>query len=179
MEENIKEKDFATMLNEQLEEQKMKVVEEGINPENIEYLSELVDICKDLKKIEKIDYEMEESNMMYRESGYGYSNSGDYGRRSRDSRGRYNEGGQYGRRSSGGYRGHDMLDTMYQHYGNYGASRDEYHNSGDYRAKEDSKMALKKMLESAEDFMAMLMEEAESQEEVEMVKQTAKEIAMM
>lgn len=170
----MKEKDFMNTLHEQLEEQKIKVVEEGINPDNIGYLSELIDICKDLKKIEKIDYEMEESNMMYRDGGY------DYGRRSRDSRGRYNEGGQYNRRGSGrGYRGHDMLDMMSQHYSTYGASKDEYRNSGDYRAQEDSKMALKKMLESAEDFMAMLMEEAESQEEVEMVKQTAKEIAMM
>lgn len=174
MDEETKNTDFTEMLMQQLEEQKHKVVEEGISPDNIEYLSELVDICKDLKKIEKIDYEMEESNMMYRDGGY------DYGRRSRDSRGRYNEGGQYNRRSSGrGYRGHDMLDMMNQHYSTYGASKDEYRNSGDYRAQEDSKMALKKMLESAEDFMAMLMEEAESQEEVEMVKQTAKEIAMM
>lgn len=177
MDEETKNTDFTETLMQQLEEQKHKVVEEGISPDNIEYLSELVDICKDLKKIEKIDCEMEESKMMYGESGYGYSTGGAYGRRSRDSRGRYNEGSQYGRR--GRYRGHDMLDTMQQHYGNYGESRDQYHNSGDYRAKEDSKMALKKMLQSAEEFMAMLMEEAESQEEVEIVKETAKEIAMM
>ena len=172
MEDNKDTKDYKDMLMEQLEQQKIQIVEEGINPDNITYLSELIDICKDLKKIEKIDYEMEESDMYYRNRDYDYNEDERYGRRRRDARGRYMEGGQHSR-------GHEMLDKMSEHYGKYKNAHDDYITSGHYGAKDSSKIALQKMLESVEDFMAMLMEDAESQDEVEMVRQTAKEISMM
>ena len=47
------------------------------------------------------------------------------------------------------------------------------------RASRITKRSLKYMLESMEDFAHMLREEAQSQEEVEMIRQTAQRIAQM
>ena len=48
-----------------------------------------------------------------------------------------------------------------------------------YGANEDTKRSLKYMLESMEDFARKLREEASSQEEVMMIKETAQRIAQM
>ena len=62
---------------------------------------------------------------------------------------------------------------MYDHYGRYEEGRQRY------GANEDTKRSLKYMLESMEDFARMLRDEAQSQEEVEMIRQTAQRIAQM
>lgn len=113
-----------------------------------------------------------------------YGNYGDnYGRRSRDSRGRYTEGGySEGSYSARGYdskyRGEEMLDDMHYNYGAYSEAREQY-GRGNYGAKEDTMESFKYMLKSFKDFFKHLQKDANSQEEMEMLKKTAKEIAEM
>ena len=71
------------------------------------------------------------------------------------------------------YRGHEALDRMGAEYGRY----QEY--GARYGANEDTKRSLKYMLESMEDFARMLKEDAKSQEEVQMIRETAQRIASM
>ena len=142
-----------------------KLLEESqgeINMNNLEALGDLIDIHKDIAN-EKY-WCMKEENDMY--GGY-YEGRRDYGRYDRDS---------YGRRerdSRGRYKGHDHLDRMYDYYGRYMDGYDRY------GASEDTKRSLEYMLRSMEDFAHMLKEDAHSQEEVEMIRQTAQRIAQM
>lgn len=193
MEEEKKEiKDWCEETIKQVEKEIENISNENISTNNIDYLYRLVDIHKDLKNEiywkEKID--------MYRESGnYGnYGNYGEYndsyGRRGVPGSGRgryreggyneggYNEGGSYGRRGvkgtgRGRYRGEEMMDEMYMNYGEYSEGRDNY------GADQSTLQSLDKMLESVKKFMKHLEQEATSQEEVKMIKETAKEISMM
>lgn len=153
-------------------EETLKIVESqigdinnsGIVSSNIDYLYKLVDIHKDLSN-EK--YWKEKLDIMYRE----YNDN--YGRRRRDSRGRYMTG-EYGRRGmSGRYRGEDHIDDMYSNYQNYSEGRDAY------GADQETLKSLEKMLKSTKDFMKMLNREAKSEEEVEMIRETAREISEM
>lgn len=136
-----------------------QILDEGINTSNLD----------PLYKLTKIKHIAKEDKDMYREYGnyYGRDNYGrgdyrgynDYGRRERDGRGRY--------------RGHEHLDRAYDYYGRYEEGRERY------GANEDTKRSLKYMLESMEDFARMLREEAQSQDEIEMIRQTAQRISQM
>ena len=143
-----------------------KILNEGIeNNNNLEYLDKLVDIQKDIYKIKCMK---EEKDM--------YGNYGDnYGRRlGYDSYGRERYGENYSRRGyDTKYRGHEYLERMEDNYGRYMYGRERYGNS------EDTKRSLKYMLESMEDFAHKLKEDAQSQEEVDMIRETAQRIANM
>ena len=101
---------------------------------------------------------------------------------------RYGEYSTYGRRGSYGrrgydakYRGHrpeDRLDEMYMNYQAYSEGREAY-GRGSYGAREDSMMCLETMLESMEDFVKMLKEEASSQEEIDLIHKYIKKISEM
>ena len=166
-------KNWCEKTIENAEKQISMINEENIGTNNIEYLTKLIDIHKDLMN-EKY---WEEKMMFMRYNNYNDYNDYDrdeYGRRSRDSRGRYNESGNYGRRGyDAKYRGYDSLDRMYNDYGRYM----EY--SENYGHNEDTKKSLKYMLESMEDFARMLKEDAQSEDEVMMIRQTAQRIAQM
>lgn len=145
-----------------------QIIENGVITENIELLYKLIDIHKDIEN-EKYWKEKEE-NMMYRD----YDNYG--GGRSRDSRGRYTE--SYGRRGvpgtgRGRYRGYDMIEEMGEHYGNYSEGRDTYGND------RETEKSFDKMLQSLEDFTYLIMQEADSQDEIEKVRRTARKISEM
>lgn len=166
-------KESKVSLSEQIDKQIESILEKGINTDNITYLGKLIDINKDC---ENIKYWKEKIHM-YRESG---SYNEGYGRY-RES-GRYNEGGynagSYGRRGvkgtgRGRYRGEEMMDEMYMNYGEYSEGRDNY------GADQATLHSLKSMLDSVKKFMKHLEQEASSREEVEMIKETAKEISMM
>ena len=197
MEEEKKETEVIDKVTEEAEKLISAILEEGIQASNIEFLYKIVDIHKDIAN-EKYWKEKEEEIMRYR--GYGEDSYGEYrgnpyneGSYRDGSYGEYSEGGSYGRRGvkgtgrgryrggqgSGRYRGHEMIDEMAQHYGNYSESRENYNESGSYGAKEDSKKYLQYMLESVEDFMMMLEQEADSEEEVQMIKKTARKISEM
>ena len=117
---------------------------------------------------------------MYRNSGYGNYGRENYGResygrgRERDSRGRYKEGGSYGRN----YRGEEMLDEMYKGYQGYSEGREEY-GRGNYGAKDGTMKSLEYMLQSVTDFLEMLKQDANSQEEMQLILEYAKQIGEM
>ena len=183
MEEEKKTNEEKTMfqkLKEETEKIINKVVEEGIQPQNIEILDKLVDIHKDISNEEYWETKKEEINMRYRDSGYGresYGEYGDgnYGRRGvpGTGRGRYRDSGYSGGRGSGRYRGHEMLDEMMYHYGNYSEGSEQY------GADEETMKSFKYMLKSFKDYYKHLKQEASSQQEIQMLEQTAREMLEM
>lgn len=159
-------KNICVETQKQVEELINNILEEKIKPGNIDYLYRLVDIHKDL---ENEKYWKEKIKMNYR--GY-YGNFDNYsGGRSRDSRGRYMESENYGRRGyDTKYRGNELMDEMYGNYGDYQETK------GMYGAENDKMKSLKYMLKAMEDFGMYLMEDAESEDEKEMIKQTLRKM---
>lgn len=158
-------------LTEQLEEKMCTILEEGIQPNNIEMLDMLVDIHKDVANEEY--WKGKERIMRYNNYGRGYGegsynkrgySEGSYGRRERDSRGRY--------------KGHDYIDEMYGEYGNYSENRYRA-NTGDYSAKPEALKSLEYMLEAMIDFAQMLKQDANSPEEHQLIDEYLKRIASM
>lgn len=176
MEEEKKEETKKTNFHEKIikstEEAIESIVEDGIQPSDVEMLDKLIDIHKDI---------CEEKYWKRKENMYmNYGNYGNYGRRAgydsygRGNYGEYNGYDNYGRRGyDAKYRGHDSLDRMYDYYGRY----EDGHQR--YGANEDTKKSLEYMLRSMEEFAQMLKEDAQSQEEVMMIKQSAQRIANM
>lgn len=174
MDKNVTE--MIEKTNEQVVEKINSLLKDGIKQTNVDYLYKLVDIHKDLANEEYWDKMKEEDDMRYRGySGENYNEGGSYGRRRRDSKGRYMEG-SYGRR--GNYRGHEMIDEMQEHYGNYSEGKESYER-GNYGAKQDTMKSLEYMLESVVDFIEMLKKDATSQEEVQLIKEYTKQISEM
>lgn len=172
-EKQEKQTKWCEEITKKVEKQIEEIANEGVSNTNVDYLYRLIDIHKDLANEkywkEKID--------MYRENYGGNSyNEGSYGRRGvkGTGRGRYREGGNYNYgRGYGRYSGEEMMDEMYMNYGEYSEGRDNY------GADQSTLQSLEKMLESVKKFMHHLQKEASSQEEVQMIKETAKEISMM
>lgn len=105
-------------------------------------------------------------------------NYNEYGARRRDSMGRYM--GDYGRRGVAGSgrgrsRGYGYLDEMGEHYGNYNESKSSY-GRGNYGAEEDSMKELESMLKLSCQFIKMLKENADSQDEVELIQEYTEKI---
>lgn len=151
-------------VKEQIEKLIEKICTEEVNVNNVDLLYKLVDIHKD---IENEKY-WKEKIMRYRES----YNEDSYGRRGvpGSGRGRYREGG-YGRR--GNYRGEDIMDDMYQAYQEYSEGKEMY--GADNKTME----SFEYMLKAFKDYYKHLKKEASSQEEVQMLEQTAREISNM
>ena len=168
-----KEKEVNKKLKDDIHALKEKISTEGIQSgNNLEHLYKLVDIEKDLCEIEKGGESMKEYGRYgyndygeyndYNRGGYGRE---EYGRRTRDSRGRYTDG--YGH-----------LDRMYSEYGRYEEGKEQY-NRGNYNAKQDTMKSLEYMLESMVDFVKMLKSDAKSQEEMNMIKEYTRKISEM
>jgi len=139
-----------------------------ITGSNYEALGELMDIHKDITNEEYWCYKMEEGEDM-RYEGYGrgsYGNYDNYGRGNyeRDSYGRdmYSARGR-SRDSRGRYRGHDYLDEMYDNYGRYSESRERY------GASQETDKSYHYMVKALEDFIKVLEEEADTQEQKQML----------
>ena len=171
------EKNVLEKVTEEVDKSIKRIMEQGVQTNNIDFLYKMIDVKKDIAEIEK-----EEQEMMY--SNYGnYDNYGEYDRsygggRRRDSRGRYMEGGSYGRRGvkgtgRGRYRGEEMMDEMAYHYGNYNEGREQY------GADEETMKSFKYMLKSFKDYYKHLKDEASSQQEVQMLEDVAREISEM
>lgn len=157
------------------------ILDEGIHSENVDFLYKIVDIHKDIANEEYWQVKKEDMNMRYSNRGsmmnYGNYDEGSYGRRSRDSRGRYSEG-SYGRRGMSGsgrgrYRGEEMLDEMSYHYGNYSEGREQYGADG------ETLKSFEYMLKSFKDYYKHLKQEASSQQEIQMLEDTAREMLEM
>ena len=98
----------------------------------------------------------------------------EYGRRSRDSRGRYTTRGQNSRR----YRGDDMMEDIHRNYEEYSEGKEEM-NMGNYGAKNDTMKSLDYMMRSVVEFIEMLKKDAGSQEEVELIQEYTRQISEM
>lgn len=160
-------------MNEDKQSKLLKLTEETIERTIKDGLTTAnLDIVYKLAKIKHM--EKEDENMYGNYSGRGPGH-GSYGNYNEGNYGEYNERyNDYGRRGvDSKYRGYGHLDRMYNEYGNYSYGRERY------GANEDTKKSLEYMLRSMEDFARMLKEEAQSQEEVQMIKQTAQRIAQM
>lgn len=147
------------------------ITQEGIQVNDLNTLSQLVDIHKDLCneeywKIKKEAIEMRypeyDRHEMYYRGDYDREN---YGRR-RDSRGRYM------------HHGEEMLNEMHGAYRNYSDGKEDMER-GNYGAKQDTMKSLDYMLQSVVDFMGMLKKDANSQEEVELIREYARKINEM
>jgi hypothetical protein len=156
-------------LEKKTEESINKILDEGITTNNLDHLYKLTKINHIAKEGEnKMRYNEYNEYRDYNGRGPGHGSYGEYNR----GYGEYNEGYNARGRDSK-YRGYGHLDRMYNEYGNYSYGRERY------GANEDTKKSLEYMLRSMEDFARMLKEEAQSQEEVQMIKQTAQRIAQM
>lgn len=161
---------METKLLNKMEESINKILDEGLNTTNLETLLKL-------SKIKH--YTKEDMNMMneYNSRRPGYDNYGDYGNYNMNY-GNYNYGNYNRRGYDMKYRGYGHLDRMSDNYGRYEEGRRSY-NEGNYNAKEDTLKSLEYMLESATDFFKMLKEEANSQEEINMIRKYAQKISQM
>lgn len=174
MEEEKKEIKAIEKLNEEVDKSINRVIQQGVQTNNVDFLYKMIDIKKDITEIEK-----EDEKMMYR-GGNSYNDGGSYGRgsyRTGGSYGRYNEGGSYGRRGvkgtgRGRYRGEEMMDEMMYHYGNYS-------EGGQYGAEGEAMEALSNLMESAYEYFKELKENANSQEEVKMMEHYFKKMGQM
>ena len=183
MEQKTEKKETKVLdkLKEETDKSMKRVLEQGVQTNNVDFLYKMIDIKKDIAEIEKEEQEMMYGNYgNYGRDSYGeYSEGGNYsGGRRRDSRGRYMEGGSYGRRGvpgsgRGRYRGEEMMDEMAYHYGNYNEGREQY------GADEETMKSFKYMLKSFKDYYKHLKEEASSQQEVKMLEDVAREISEM
>ena len=168
-----KETSVIVKVTEEVDKSIKRIMEQGVQTNNIDFLYKMIDVKKDIAEIEK-----EEQEMMY--GNYGnYDNYGEYDRsygggRRRDSRGRYMESGSYGRRGyDTKYRGHDMLDEMNYSYGAY-SDNNEYGNYGETSTKE-----LKKMLDCNIALIEHLKKNAKSQEEIEIIDRKVQEMSRL
>lgn len=130
-----------------------KVSNQNLDAADIDYLSKVVDIYKDIKEVENMN---------------NYGNYGEYGR--------YDA---YGRRGvDARYRGESYMDGMMGSYRNYEEARNEY-NRGNYGAKEDGLKELEYMLHALVKFAKTIKEEASSPEEQEIVRKHFMKISEM
>ena len=117
--------------------------------------------------------------------GYGNSYGRDsYGRDSygygRGSYGNYGEYGEYGRGSYGRrgrdskYRGDDSLNEMHEQYGRYNENRERYGASD-----QETDKSFHYMVKALEDFIQVLYEEAETQEQKQQLMQTLQKSMQM
>lgn len=134
-----------------------KILDEGITTNNLDYLYKLVDIYKDSKEVENMNY----GNYGARRPGYD-----SYG----DNYGRYY--GEYGRDSYGRrgydmkYRGDDYTDRMSEEYHRYMDSRERY------GAGEESDKAFHFMTKALGEYVDFLHEEADTPQKKQMLNET-------
>ena len=178
-EEKKQETNVIEKVTEEVDKSITRIMQQGVQTNNVDFLYKMIDIKKDIAEIEKEEQEMMYGNYgNYGRDSYGEYSEGSYsGGRRRDSRGRYMEGGSYGRRGvpgtgRGRYRGEEALEDMQYHYGNYseGAS---------YGHDQESEKSFDKMIECLEDFAYTIMEEADEPQKIEKIKRVAKRISDM
>lgn len=176
MQEKNQEKDLKKKLEEKVNEIIMQIVDNGIDSNNLETLGELVDIHKDLANEEYWKVKKEVMKMNYRD--YGEYNEVGYGRRGVPGSGRGRRGGYSARGRGGNYRGEDMISEMHESYQDYMEGKEEY-NRGNYGAEDATIESLDYMLKSVVNFIQMLEKDADSQEEMKLIKHYTKKISEM
>lgn len=131
-------------LAEKVKEKIQHILDEDINTNNLEHLYKLIDIYKDTKEVESMNY-----GRRYDSYGRGYGNYGNYGRRGYDMK----------------YRGEEQLETMAGEYGRYQESRR-------YGDGQESDKSFHYMTKALEDFIRVLYEEAETESQKQQLRET-------
>jgi len=136
-----------------------KILDEGITTNNLEHLYKLVDIYKDAKEVDNMNYG-NYGNYGARRPGYDSYGRGNYGEY-----GNYGEG-SYGRRGYDmKYRGDEHLDRISGEYGRYMENRQRY------GASPETDKSFEYMVKSLEDFVKYLHEEAETPQHHQMLNE--------
>ena len=151
-------------MEEKLIEETKKTIEEilkdGIQSSDLEYLDKLVDIYKDTKEVECMNYG---AYGAYNGRGPGHGSYGEYG----------NYGDNYGRRGyDTKYRGHEYMDRMSNEYGRYMENRDRY------GASEETDKSFHYMVEAYKDFTKALFEEANTPQQKQMLREAIQQSMM-
>ena len=153
-------------LLEELEKGINGIAEQGIKDENIDILSKLIDMHKDIKNEEYWEKKGEAIEMRYRDyneygnRGYGRNN---YDRRGRDSRGRY--------------RGEDIMEEMMERYDEYNEASEEM-NRGNYGAESGMVKSVEGIMKNIYEIVCELSE-ADSPEVMRVIKKYSKKIEEM
>ena len=139
-------------LEEKTEESINKILDEGITTNNLEHLYKLTKINHIAK---------EEDNMNYGARRPMYDSYGRY-----DNYGNYGNYDNYGRRGYDmKYRGEEEIDRMHNEYGRYMENRR-------YGAGEETDKSFHYMVKALEDFVKVLYEEADSEQQKQMLRDT-------
>lgn len=158
-------------LKEQIKKELTEIEEKGINASNLELVSKLTEIYKELGEIEKMDkggQEMQEYGR-YRDGGYSTYRDGGYNARGNYRDGGYNEG--YGRRYS---RMRDHMDRMMDGMDQYEYGKERYmHGGDDGRVME----GLEKIMYAICMFVETAMDFAESPQEKELIRKHIQKIS--
>lgn len=147
-------------LEKKTEESINKILDEGINTNNLEHLYKLTKINHIAKEEENMNYGNYD-NYGGRRPGYDTYGRDNYGEYSNYGRGNYGARGRDMR-----YRGHDQLDRMYDDYGRYMESRSRY------GANEETDKSFHYMVKSLEDFIKVLYEEADNEQQKQQLRET-------
>lgn len=155
-------------LKDSVKSEIMKIYKEGINKNNLDTLGKLVDIHKDIANEEY--WEIKEEALEMRGNYNGYDRE-EYG--GRDMRG-MRRGGR-GRGSGTRYGDGRIYDVMegWEEYKDY---MDEYKERGSYGAKERGLESLEYMLDCFVKWFEEIAKDAETQEEVDLVKKYANKV---
>ena len=131
-----------------------QILEGDISPNNIEYLYKLSKINHMAKEDKNMNYGYY-GNYAARRPGYdSYGNYGEYNRN-------YGARGQDSR-----YRGEENIDRMYNEYGRYMENRNRY------GASQETDKSFHYMIKSLEDFIHVLYEEADNEQQKQMLRET-------
>lgn len=147
MEENIDEKVIKKM-----EESIKNTLNSGLTTSNIDNLLKLAKI----KHMAKEDKEMNYGN--YRGRGPGYDSYGNYGN--------YNNYSYGARGRDMRYRGDEHLDRISGEYNRYQENRSRY------GASEETDRSYHYMVKALEDFIKVLYEEADNEQQKQMLRET-------
>ena len=166
-------------LKEQIKKELTEIENKGINASNLELITKLTGIYKDIAKIEKLEggQEMQDYGR-YREGGYneggysayregGYNARGGGGGGYREGGGGYREGGYnegYGRRYS---RMKDHMDRMMDGVDQYEYGKERYMHGGDESRVIDG---LEKLMYAMCMFVESAMDYAETPQEKEIIR---------
>ena len=135
-----------------MEESIKNLLEQGLTTSNVDNLVKLSKIKHYAKEDEQMNY----GNYGGRRAGYdSYGNYGEYGRGGYGARGRDMR-----------YRGDETIDRMANEYGRYQESRSRY------GAGEETDKSYHYMIKALEDFIRVLYEEADTEPQKQMLRET-------
>lgn len=150
-------------LEKKTEESITKILDEGINTNNLDHLYKLTKINHMAKEDENMNYG---NYGNYNGRGPGHGSYGNYGEYGRDNYGDYGRGNYGARGRDMRYRGEDELDRMYGEYGRYQESRSRY------GAGEETDKSFHYMVKALEDFIKVLHEEADTPQQKQQLRES-------